>query len=118
MMLALHGFDVYGLEVSGTAVSVAKEYVRNEVANPRAYNFGLSREEGQEGSGEVTIIQGDFFKLDWDNGIKFDLIYDYTVCFCYWVSDLAFRPDTDMCSFCVPSIQVCGLSGLRGWPIF
>ncbi|KAH8432480.1 uncharacterized protein LDX57_010117 [Aspergillus melleus] len=62
VMLALHGFDVYGLDVSATGVSTAKEYARGELANPQGYNFG----------------SGDFFKSDWEDGMKFDLIYDYT----------------------------------------
>ncbi|KAI9928457.1 hypothetical protein MW887_002502 [Aspergillus wentii] len=76
VMLALHGFDVYGLEVSETGVSVAKEYARNELIHPQEYNFGSSAQ--RQDRGEVVFIQGDFFKSDWDAGIKFDLIYDYT----------------------------------------
>lgn len=92
-MLALHGFDAYGLEVSATGVSVAREYAKSELENPHAYNFGNSSSPfspekiqipGGRGRGQVTIIQGDFFKSDWEckeeqSGVKFDLIYDYTV---------------------------------------
>ncbi|EAS30608.3 thiol methyltransferase [Coccidioides immitis RS] len=77
VMLALHGYDVYGLEVSATGVSVAQEYAKNELANPQSYNFGSSWEEWQE-AGEVTIIHADFFKSGWEGMIKFDVIYDYT----------------------------------------
>lgn len=75
-MLALHGFDVYGLEVSATGVSVAREYVRDELAEPQTYNFGTSWKADRETTtgGEAIIILGDFFKLDWENGTKFDLI--------------------------------------------
>lgn len=79
-MLALHGFDVYGLDVSATGVSTAREYARGEMANPQEYNFGSgSSVYTQDQPGDVTILQGDFFKSDWDGGLKFDLIYDYTV---------------------------------------
>ncbi|TQB73575.1 hypothetical protein MPDQ_005679 [Monascus purpureus] len=90
-MLALHGFDAYGLDVSATGVSVAREYAKSELEHPHAYNFGDSSPfspekiqiQGGRGRGQVTIIQGDFFKSDWEfkekqNGVKFDLIYDYT----------------------------------------
>ncbi|KAB8225036.1 S-adenosyl-L-methionine-dependent methyltransferase [Aspergillus novoparasiticus] len=79
VMLALHGFEVYGLEVSETGASVAREYARTELRNPQNYNFGSHFKENPEvGKGEVTILQGDFFKRDWEGGMQFDLIYDYT----------------------------------------
>ncbi|KAI9039787.1 thiol methyltransferase [Aspergillus affinis] len=79
VMLALHGFDVYGLDVSATGVSTAKEYARRELASPQGYNFGsVSPVTKDDKIGQVTILQGDFFKSDWDDGMKFDLIYDYT----------------------------------------
>ncbi|PLB48524.1 thiol methyltransferase [Aspergillus steynii IBT 23096] len=80
VMLALHGFDVYGLDVSATGVSTAQDYARGELANPQSYNFGSesSATEAKTKKGEVTILQGDFFKSDWDRGMRFDLIYDYT----------------------------------------
>ncbi|KAA8644907.1 hypothetical protein EYZ11_010999 [Aspergillus tanneri] len=78
VMLALHGFDVYGLDVSETGVSTAREYARFELASPQAYNFGTSFAQKELTPGDVTILQGDFFKSDWENGIEFDLIYDYT----------------------------------------
>lgn len=89
-MLALHGFDVYGLEVSTTGIAHAREYAKAELARPQCYNFGESWrstvvEEGRDrksrSRGEVTFIQGDFFQRDWEIGVQFDLVYDYTVSF-------------------------------------
>ena len=84
MMLALHGFNVYGLDVSSTGIAKAKEYAKAELSAPQAYNFGDSwgsngMEKGR--TGEVTFIEADFFRLDWNVGRQFDLIYDYTVRF-------------------------------------
>ncbi|OJJ87926.1 uncharacterized protein ASPGLDRAFT_164579 [Aspergillus glaucus CBS 516.65] len=76
VMLALHGFDVVGLEVSATGVTVAKEYASNELSKPQEYNFGASWVDTQRGS--VSFIEGDFFKSDWEQEKKYDLIYDYT----------------------------------------
>ncbi|KAI9034756.1 uncharacterized protein KD926_005701 [Aspergillus affinis] len=82
-MLALHGFDVYGLEISAAGVSSAQSYACNELQKPQKYNFG-ERKSGSTAPGSVTFIQGDFFKSDWEHKaleggeIQFDLIYDYT----------------------------------------
>lgn len=77
VMLALHGFDAYGLEVSPTGVSVAEDYARKELQSPQAYNFGAEATSHERGN--VSFIEGDFFKSNWQEGRKFDLIYDYTV---------------------------------------
>jgi len=79
-MLALHGFDVVGLEISSKGVSIADEYAIKELSAPQPYNFGSSdpRDAGSVGKGTVKFIQGDFFKGD-SVGEKFDIIYDYTV---------------------------------------
>lgn len=79
-MLALHGFDVVGLEISQTGVSVAEKYAFQELQAPKAYNFGDDGPCTQQ-RGSVSIIQGDFFHPDSTNGERFDIIYDYTVCF-------------------------------------
>lgn len=82
VMLALHGFDVYGLEVSATGIVHASKFAKAELATPQLYNFGQAwgtREQGRESRGEVTFIEGDFFQKDWEIGVQFDLIYDYTV---------------------------------------
>lgn len=98
VMLALHGFDVWGLDISETGVQVAREYAKAELANPQAYNFGKhwgGNENETTTPGKVTFIAGDFFDRAWEAGIpqdesesesgsesgliQFDLIYDYTV---------------------------------------
>ncbi|CAG7928885.1 unnamed protein product [Penicillium olsonii] len=76
VMLALHGFDVVGLEISPTGVSVAEEYARHELQDPREYNFGAAWDKRETGT--VKFVQGDFFKSDWEDELKYDLIYDYT----------------------------------------
>lgn len=83
-MLALHGFDAYGLEISETAVKEAEKYASTELKKPSAYHFG-SKQRLPHTPGSVTFFQGDFFTSQWDfkGGIdettKFDVIYDYTV---------------------------------------
>ncbi|PKY00968.1 thiopurine S-methyltransferase family protein [Aspergillus campestris IBT 28561] len=85
VMLSLHGFDAYGLEVSATAVAEAKAYATKELTAPQAYNFGHGPKIGDwppthsADRGVVEFLQGDFFATDWShNDMKFDLVYDYT----------------------------------------
>lgn len=84
IMLALHGFDAYGLEISATGVSTAKKYAASEMQRPQEYNFGLGW-TGPVTPGNASFVEGNFFKPGWErqisaNGdIKFDLVYDYTV---------------------------------------
>jgi hypothetical protein len=85
VMLALHGYDAFGLEISATAVETAKEYASAELKHPQAYNFGpgQSKSGPSLNRGNVNFVQGDFFSSDWEseilpNGQKFELIYDYT----------------------------------------
>lgn len=84
-MLALHGFDAYGLEVSQKGVEAAREYAKTELEQPTGYNYGSKAEWPPEQVGKVEFMQGDFFQRDWEvpcasDGVKgFDLIYDYTV---------------------------------------
>ncbi|KAG6010016.1 hypothetical protein E4U21_000457 [Claviceps maximensis] len=82
-MLALHGFDVYGLEVSSKGAQIARDYVTRELESPQDYNYGpKGRFQTQVGS--VQIITADFFDRDWETLLGgagkrgFDLIYDYT----------------------------------------
>ena len=87
-MLALHGFDVWGLEISETAVKIATAYAESELANPSDCNFGNVEAKSQYKHGKVKFVTGDFFKRDWesecsvDGGTQFHLIYDYTVSQC------------------------------------
>lgn len=78
VMLALHGFDVVGLEISQKGVSTAEEYASSELQSPQPYNFGAVGACTRE-SGSISLIQGDFFHPDATSGEKFDVIYDYTV---------------------------------------
>lgn len=83
-MLALHGFDVYGLEVSPKGAQIARDYAARELVEPQDYNFGSNGQPSGQ-PGRVRIIAGDFFVRDWEqtlaqDGVEgFDLIYDYTV---------------------------------------
>ncbi|KAJ5837416.1 uncharacterized protein N7525_002604 [Penicillium rubens] len=77
VMLALHGFDAVGLEISAKGVSTAEEYAQKEIQAPQAYNFGSASANKFE-RGSVSFIQGDFFHSDCTKGEKFDVIYDYT----------------------------------------
>lgn len=92
-MLTLHGFDVWGLEVSNTAVQAAKEYAKMELAKPRDFNFGSGAHAADNQSGSVQFVLGDFFAREWEQKgnekggeEKFDLIYDYTVRISPWLS--------------------------------
>ena len=83
LLLASFGYDVYGLEVSETAVKrCLEEQKKNDVRyKVRDENVGL---------GAIHFVTGDFFdkepqwmrdpKYDFaSEGGSFDLIYDYTV---------------------------------------
>ncbi|KAI2857729.1 hypothetical protein CBS115988_3599 [Aspergillus niger] len=82
VMLALHGFDVYGLDISATGVSEATKYATSEMQSPQEYNFSAGAVTTSD-VGSVKFIAGDFFSSEWESqalqdGDKFDLIYDYT----------------------------------------
>lgn len=78
-MLALHGFDAYGLEISAMGVAEAEVFATKELKDPGEANFGVNY-HGQS-RGDVKFVQNDFFASGWEGEIggKFDLIYDYTV---------------------------------------
>ncbi|KAK4109173.1 S-adenosyl-L-methionine-dependent methyltransferase [Canariomyces notabilis] len=87
VMLALHGFDAFGLEVSPKAVETARDHAEKELAKPSAYSFADQDDKRLTGAakGIVTFVCGDFFQNDWEAGCfsageprGFDLIYDYT----------------------------------------
>ncbi|KAI1414467.1 S-adenosyl-L-methionine-dependent methyltransferase [Hypoxylon sp. FL1857] len=83
-MLALHGFNVYGLDVSQNALETAQSYAAPELREPSAYNFASEDSRKEESPGTLKFIEGDFFKTDWEKEVDiddfqgFDLIYDYT----------------------------------------
>ncbi|KAK5081279.1 hypothetical protein LTR05_008073 [Lithohypha guttulata] len=82
MLLQAYGYDVVGLEYSGTAVEACKTYAR-ETENEELYK---ARDE-KVGKGSKIYVQGDFYANDWleraglgeygKEGV-FELIYDYT----------------------------------------
>lgn len=88
-MLAFHGFDAIGLEVSQTAVNSARAYAEVELSDPSAYNFATEDDEKRRATcqpGTVSFVCGDFFQREWETSCfapgddgGFDLIYDYTV---------------------------------------
>lgn len=86
-MLALHGFDAYGLEISSTAVAMAEAYAEEQIKDPAEYHFAnKDKDKGKPSAnrGKVAFVQGDFFQSDWETKVedgsdRFDLIYDYTV---------------------------------------
>ncbi|KAI1454974.1 S-adenosyl-L-methionine-dependent methyltransferase [Annulohypoxylon moriforme] len=83
-MLALHGFDVYGLEVSERGAEAAREYATSQLFDPSEFNFGSEYDRSKVSAGKVQIVAGDFFKRDWEElcveegATGFDFIYDYT----------------------------------------
>lgn len=69
-LLARHGFETWGLEISQGAVDVANENVKSYL-DPSAGH-------------RADVVLGDFFKTDIEAHLGpdfhgFDLIYDYTV---------------------------------------
>lgn len=116
-MLALHGFDAYGLDISATGVAEAEAFASKELQNPGAANFGPNHDGKENQScGEVKFMQGDFFKPDWEKevGGKFDLIYDYTV-YSSLLPLILMRDKTENDSSSVPSTPPCAKTGLPGW---
>lgn len=76
LLLASHGYDAYGLEVSAKATQRCLE---EKAANAHTY----SPKNESAGAGESTFLNGDFFQSNWASDLggmeSFDLIYDYTV---------------------------------------
>lgn len=123
-MLALHGFDVYGLEVSEKGAQVARSYAVLELLQPKQHNYGNRNDWLSTPTGAVKVITGDFFKRDWqaacaeDGVTTFDVIYDYTVrqrlTFLCEEPQLTARPY----SFFAPFFQRCARAGLSAWQNF
>lgn len=89
-MLALHGYDAFGLEVSQKAVETATTFAEAELANPSECNFSNRFTRLKDDKvGTVKFVQGDFFHRSWESQCEsgstqgFDLIYDYTVCYIF-----------------------------------
>lgn len=89
-MLALHGYDAYGLDVSPKGVETAREYAASQLAAPSEHNWAnttIQKKHSVAGRGEAKFVTGDFFANDWQKDCcsegedfrGFDLIYDYTV---------------------------------------
>lgn len=80
-LLAAHGYDAYGMEISENAVKSAQEWLKN----PGEGKEGENKVRDEElGKGVAKVLLGDFFKDDWAQeaggiGDGFDLIYDCTV---------------------------------------
>jgi hypothetical protein len=111
-MLALNGFEAWGLEVSNQAVKVANENISSKLANPPDDSFGEYKTQRQLGSSKVIL--GDFFQRDWEDQIVsdsngFDLIYDYTVS-CVISKD---APANECSSFAPYSLR-CEKTGFDG----
>jgi SAM-dependent methyltransferase len=87
LLLAAYGYEAYGLDYSELALSEAKR-IQAEKGGEEIY----ARKEGVL-DGSVNWASGDFFgdeflgQVEWDEGEerKFDLIYDYTVCFYFYL---------------------------------
>lgn len=88
VMLALHGYDTYGLDVSEKAVEAARQYAATELRDPSAYNFRDTSASNHllesATRGTATFLVGNFFEQKWEAHLapegeqKFDFVYDYT----------------------------------------
>lgn len=80
ILLALHGYDAYGLDLAPKAVEEAKQLAAKDLSNPPPEYFGGKYNKPSGGIGSVTFIEGDFFTNTWQGvaASQFDLIYDYT----------------------------------------
>lgn len=78
LLLAEHGYDAVGVDISDAAILDAKVWV-NDQLNKTQSSGGLAPK------GAIQLVAGDFFKDDWVEslGIEveggFDIIYDYAV---------------------------------------
>lgn len=81
-LFAAHGYDAFGLEVSGHAARAAGEYLKD--SGEGALEGEYVGRDGEEGKGRVVCLVGDFFDDTWVEEVGgeggFDVIYDNTVC--------------------------------------
>ncbi|KAF3046197.1 hypothetical protein E8E11_008201 [Didymella keratinophila] len=80
-MLALNGFEAWGLEVSQKATDSADANIKAQLAKPTDDNSGKG--EGRSKPAVAEVLLGDFFERDWESQVGtdfegFDIIYDYT----------------------------------------
>lgn len=83
VLLALHGFDAYGLDISEAGVAEAEAFAAKELDGPGDANFGPRYDKNaiDQSRGNAKFLKGNFFTSEWEAQAvgRFDLIYDYTV---------------------------------------
>lgn len=78
LLLAEHGYDTVGVDISATAIVDAKAWVDVQLDKMEASGVAVPK-------GKIELVAGDFFNNDWIEslGIEvqggFDIIYDYAV---------------------------------------
>lgn len=78
LLLAEHGYDAVGVDISAAAIVDAKAWVGVQLDKMEASGAAVPK-------GKIELVAGDFFKNDWIEslGIEvqggFDIIYDYAV---------------------------------------
>lgn len=87
LLLASHGYDAYGLEVSEKAVQRCLE---EQKANGHKYPV----KDEAAGAGSCTFLKGDYFDDTWSKKTTaegtFEFIYDYTVNETPFITDCSF----------------------------
>ncbi len=83
-LLAAHGYDAYGLEVSSHAAEAARKYLEDPGKGPFEGEYAVANEK--VGKGAMRIVCGDYFEDGWLGDVEgwegdegFDIIYDNTV---------------------------------------
>lgn len=77
LLLASHGYDAYGLDVSQTAIDACRELNIHQGDDDTTYPV----KDAQIGRGSRNFLLADFFQDDLSSltgGGSFDVIYDYT----------------------------------------
>lgn len=78
LLLASHGYDAYGIDVSETALEEAEIIKQRDAGDETKYPV---RAAGGKGKGEMKFFMADFFNdsfMEKTGGGSFDIIYDYT----------------------------------------